>query len=79
MINLMTEPNFSELNQRTSLSFKQQQRMIKALLAGKTMLCEHCGKALSAKLPNSKGDILGKISCVKGCTDIELEADIAVK
>ncbi|WP_417760460.1 hypothetical protein [Shewanella sp.] len=75
----MTKPNFTELNQRSSLSFKQQQRMIKALLAGKTMLCDHCGKALSAKLPSAKGDVLGSIRCAKGCTDIELEADIATK
>ncbi|KFZ39236.1 hypothetical protein HR45_02270 [Shewanella mangrovi] len=73
----MSEPNFTELNQRTCLSFKQQQRMIKALLAGKTILCEHCGKALSAKLPSAKGDVVGTIRCAKGCTDIELEADIA--
>ncbi|WP_241461037.1 hypothetical protein [Shewanella mangrovi] len=51
--------------------------MIKALLAGKTILCEHCGKALSAKLPSAKGDVVGTIRCAKGCTDIELEADIA--
>ncbi|QSX32876.1 hypothetical protein JYB87_14170 [Shewanella avicenniae] len=75
----MNAPNFTEFNQRNSLSFKQQQRMIKALLAGKTILCEHCRQSLTAKMPSAKGDINGTIRCTKGCTNIELEADIAIK
>lgn len=75
----MKDQLFADVNQRSSLSFKQQQRLIKQLLAGKTMLCEQCNKPLSAQLPHKKNDNLGRITCVKGCTDIELEADIAAK
>ncbi|WP_258405481.1 hypothetical protein [Shewanella sp. FJAT-52076] len=68
--------DFSTINKSSSQSFNAQKRLIKDLLAGKTIPCSHCGKPLAASLPAAgETHLLGHIRCPKGCTDIELEVE----
>ncbi|QVK24742.1 hypothetical protein KHX94_04360 [Shewanella dokdonensis] len=68
--------DFDELNRRRAASYHEQKQLIKNLLAGRVVLCRHCGQQLQAKLPVVGDDSAGYIRCHKGCTDIELEATL---
>ncbi|MFQ6370133.1 hypothetical protein [Shewanella sp. YIC-542] len=72
----MNPENFADINRRSANAFHEQKRLIKQLLAGKTITCRHCGQALQAQLPSAHSDTTGYIRCAKGCTDIELEASL---
>ncbi len=64
---------FADLQKQSSKSFHQQKSLIKRLMAGKTILCDTCGKPLILNTPEQ--DKKTGIYCQKGCTDIELDFD----
>ena len=64
--------DFSALNKHAAKSFNQQKALIKKVLSGKTVLCETCQTSLQVVTK----PIGLAICCKKGCTDIELEANL---
>jgi len=68
----MTKIDFSTLNKKAANSFHAQKRMLKKVMAGETVNCEHCQQRL--KLIPAK-DGIAYVNCAKGCTNIELELD----
>ena len=75
---------FSALQKNSSRSFHQQKKVIKKLMAGQQVLCEHCQHPLKLHLPREKQpndqsthvkstDDKSTICCAKGCTDIQLD------
>ncbi|WP_286218952.1 hypothetical protein [Thalassotalea agarivorans] len=68
--------DISALKQQTKLkskSFFDHKTIIKKMLLGKTVACQHCQQALTITL--NKGTP-SSIRCKKGCTDIELEVEL---
>lgn len=68
---------FSALQKSTQRSFHQQKMLIKSLMAGKKVLCPHCQQPLKLNLPSAKENKPASddshITCIKGCTDIQLD------
>ena len=64
--------DFSALNKNAAKSFNQQKALIKKVLSGRSVQCETCHSVLRV-VPKSTGL---SISCEKGCTDIDLEANL---
>jgi len=73
----MQKIDFSDINKTSSKSFHEQRNIIKKVCLGKKVLCPKCQQALKL-LPPVKGDNDKKtgVSCVKGCTFIELEFEM---
>ena len=61
--------DFAKLNKLTADSYNQQKRLIKNVLAGKQVKCQHCNKELKTTLLEQ--EIL--VRCEQGCTDLKLE------
>ncbi|NQY35200.1 MAG: hypothetical protein HRT37_09590 [Alteromonadaceae bacterium] len=68
---------FASLQKMSSKSFHQQKNLIKNVMAGKKTFCPECDQLLVLTLPDtgepSKLNKAPGISCVKGCTDIQLD------
>lgn len=63
--------DFSQLNKQTKKSFSDQHAVIKKVMQGKVVTCEHCQQPLILIAPE-QSDQPG-IGCSKGCTFISLE------
>jgi len=63
--------DITAFNKNAAKSFNQQKKLIKKVLSGQSVQCPTCSSTLQL-LPASSGF---KVSCGKGCTDIELEAN----
>ena len=61
--------DFAKLNKLTADSYNQQKRLIKNVLAGKQVKCQHCHQELKTTLLEQ--EIL--VRCEQGCTDLKLE------
>lgn len=61
--------DFAKLNKLTADSYNQQKRLIKNVLAGKQVTCQHCHQELKTTLLEQ--EIL--VRCEQGCTDLKLE------
>lgn len=64
---------FAAFSKQTAKSFNDQKALIKKVLAGRTMLCPTCQQVLTFRHQSEQDDLPAKISCAKGCTDIELD------
>ncbi|QDP00410.1 hypothetical protein [Thalassotalea sp. PS06] len=60
-----------QLSKQTAKSYNDQKALIKRVLMGKPAKCPDCQQSL--QFLASKDDSVAKISCAKGCTDIELD------
>lgn len=70
----MLKIDFSAFNKNSSKSFHEQRNTIKKVCLGKTVLCPVCQQALKLLPPkNNNNASKTGVSCVKGCTFIELE------
>lgn len=65
---------FNLLKKKSSDSFHQQKKMIAQLLKGEKVMCEHCQQQI-VMTPASNEHPL-KLSCLKKCTDIELDLSL---
>lgn len=66
---------FKALGKQSAKSFNDQKALIKKVLAGRTMTCEHCKQVIEFIDKKSKKEQVepAVIRCKKGCTDIELD------
>jgi hypothetical protein len=62
---------FSLLQKNSKASFFAQQKLVKQVISGKTVLCTKCKKPLKLLTP-AQTEPTG-IRCQKGCTDISLD------
>ena len=62
---------FSLQKKKSKASFFAQQKLVKQVMSGKTVLCSHCNKPLKLFTP-AQLEPTG-IRCQKGCTDISLD------
>ncbi|MBU2871346.1 hypothetical protein [Colwellia sp. E2M01] len=62
---------FAALQKASKASFFDQQKLMKQVMAGKTVLCKTCNQPL--KLYTPAQDQLTGIRCAKKCTDIALD------
>ena len=62
---------FAELQKASKESFFAQQKLVKRVMAGKTVLCQDCKQPLKLYTPE-QNELTG-IRCVKKCTDISLD------
>jgi hypothetical protein len=62
---------FAALQKASKESFFNQQKLLKQVMSGKTVLCSTCKKPLTLYTPE-QGELTG-IRCAKGCTDIALD------
>lgn len=63
--------DFSVRNKKAANSFNQQKALITKVLTGKNVQCPICHTNLSInKVSNGL-----HLTCLKGCTDIELDAE----
>ncbi len=62
---------FSALQKSSKASFFAQQKLVKQVMSGKTVLCSQCNKPLRIFTP-AQLEPTG-IRCQKGCTDISLD------
>ncbi len=62
---------FSALQNSSQASFFAQQKLVKQVISGKTVLCCQCKKPLRLFTP-AQTESTG-IRCQKGCTDISLD------
>jgi hypothetical protein len=69
----MSKIDFSPVNKETSNSFHKQKKLIKKVLAGKSVACEVCKQPLFLVPKNKEGQAY--IQCKKTCTHIELEVE----
>ncbi|MBV7314338.1 hypothetical protein [Shewanella sp. NIFS-20-20] len=70
--------DFSSKNKMHAASFSAQQRLIKSVFAGKTVLCQQCQQPLQLLAPpkhasHNNSDAVYGIRCQRACTDIELD------
>ncbi|MFT7681241.1 hypothetical protein [Moritella dasanensis] len=73
----MSKLDFSAINKSSSNSFHEQRNTIKKVCLGKTVLCPVCQQPLKLLPPKNKNDASKSgVSCVKGCTFIELEFEL---
>jgi len=68
----MTKIDFSQQNKDAANSFQSQRKMLKKVLGGEQVNCEHC-RGLLGLIPAKDG--IAMVCCTKGCTKIELELD----
>lgn len=64
---------FAALQKKTANSFFQQKKLLKNLLAGKSVQCETCANSLFFKTKNEQKTI--EVYCEKGCTNIQLDME----
>ena len=66
---------FKVLGKQSAKSFNDQKALIKKVLAGRIMICEHCKQVIEFydKKINKEQVDRAVIRCKKGCTDIELD------
>ena len=66
---------FKALGKQSAKSFNDQKALIKKVLAGRTMVCEHCKQVIEFYDKKVKKEQIepAVIRCKKGCTDIELD------
>ena len=66
---------FKALGKQSAKSFNDQKALIKKVLAGRVMLCEHCKQPIEFcdKKTLKEQVVPAVIRCKKGCTDIELD------
>ncbi len=62
---------FAALQKASKASFFEQQKLVKQIMHGKTVLCKTCQQPLALHTPEQNA--LTGIRCVKGCTDIALD------
>jgi|TARA_B110000116_G_scaffold262423_1_gene267686 hypothetical protein len=62
---------FAALQKASKESFFKQQKLLKQVMSGKTVLCSTCKQPLTLYTPE-QGELTG-IRCAKGCTDIALD------
>ncbi len=62
---------FSALQKASKKSFFLQQKIVKQVMSGQTVLCSVCNQPLVFVRPEQ--DENSGIRCVKGCTDIHLD------
>lgn len=67
----MDEQQFSRLKKVSAKSFNDQKALIKKVLAGRDISCQHCGTAIRVVLPEDKQTT--GLYCAKGCTNIALD------
>ncbi|TKB47108.1 hypothetical protein [Thalassotalea mangrovi] len=60
-----------QLNKQTAKSYNDQKALIKRVLMGKPAKCPNCQQSLQFLAPQDGS--VAKITCAKGCTDIELD------
>ncbi len=66
---------FADLKKKSAKSFNHQKALIKKLMAGRAIKCEHCNQPLMLVLPGKvdhSQEVTG-IRCEQGCTDIALD------
>ncbi len=63
--------DFSQLNKQTKKSFSDQHAVIKKVMQGKVVACEHCLQPLMLIAPEQSEQ--PGIGCSKRCTFISLE------
>jgi hypothetical protein len=68
---------FSAIQKASKKSFQQQKVLIKKLMSGQQVLCPKCRQVIQLSLPTSADSAQknkkSSISCIKGCTDIQLD------
>ena len=66
---------FKALGKQSAKSFNDQKALIKKVLAGRTMMCEHCKQVITFYDKKTLKEQVKPaiIRCHKGCTDIELD------
>ncbi|WP_440875716.1 hypothetical protein [Thalassotalea sp. PLHSN55] len=69
---MIDKQSFKSLQKKSASSFAQQKNVIKKLLLGQPVACQHCKQALSITLPSDDNQATG-ICCPKGCTDVALD------
>ncbi|HCM48625.1 MAG TPA: hypothetical protein DIS98_14390 [Colwellia sp.] len=62
---------FAALQKASKESFFKQQKLLKQVMSGKTVLCSTCKQPLTLYTPE-QGELTG-IRCAKSCTDIALD------
>ncbi|TYK66383.1 hypothetical protein [Colwellia echini] len=62
---------FAALQKASKASFFEQQKLMKQVMAGKTVLCKTCNQPLKLYTPE-QNELTG-IRCAKSCTDISLD------
>ena len=62
---------FAALQKASKESFFEQQKLLKLVMAWKTVPCSTCKQPLRLYTPE-QGELTG-IRCAKGCTDIALD------
>ena len=62
---------FAALQKASKTSFFEQQKLVKQIMLGKTVLCKTCKQPLTLHTPEQ--DTLTSVRCVTGCTDIALD------
>jgi len=67
----MDEQQFSQLKKVSAKSFNDQKALIKKVLAGRDIACQHCGTPIRVVLPEDKKTT--GLYCAKGCTNIALD------
>tara|TARA_R110000787_G_scaffold52412_3_gene123433 strand:+ start:703 stop:915 length:213 start_codon:yes stop_codon:yes gene_type:complete len=67
----MDKQQFSRLKNVSAKSFNDQKALIKKVLAGRAINCQHCGTLIHAILPEDN-KVTG-LYCEKGCTNIALD------
>lgn len=67
----MDEQKFNRIKKVSAKSFNDQKALIKKVLAGRAIACQHCGTLISVSLPEDKKT--PGLYCAKGCTDIALD------
>lgn len=71
MGNTLNEQQFKDLKKVSAKSFNDQKALIKKVLAGRNIACQHCGTQIKAVLPDDNST--PGLYCAKGCTNIALD------
>ncbi|TPH16730.1 hypothetical protein [Litorilituus lipolyticus] len=62
---------FATLQKQSKASFNDQKRIVKQVMAGKTVYCVQCQQPLTLYTPEQSEN--SGIRCDKGCTDVALD------
>jgi len=68
----MTKIDFSIQNKNAANSFHAQKKMLKRVMAGENITCQHCQGTLTL-IPVKDG--IAFVRCKKQCTNVELEVE----
>ncbi|SEL67752.1 hypothetical protein SAMN05216262_11736 [Colwellia chukchiensis] len=67
----MDKQSFARLQGLSANSYNAQKSLIKNVLAGRQVTCQHCGTKIRVVLPADQQTT--GLFCDKGCTNIELD------